>query len=306
MLHSGSKFLIVILAMMLVVNACSPLAVATSTGQQSTPIESTESALPDTKPMIVENVEVVVGIGSPLPVDIVVSGTWPSLCSQITDVQSSIKDFQIDITILASMEDSCPPDHLGLPFRFAIPLNVAELKEGLYTITVNQMVSIAFSVPVNQVEPTGAIFGWVWHDQCVSGLDGQPAPTSTPPGCVEEDSALGSYHANGLLDSAAGSNEERIGGVTVRLFEGDCSSGSLEQVAEQQTITSDISYSFTGLNSGTYCVSIDPQEDVNLSILRPGIWTYPSVSEKEISQTVHLEPQEAKYDVNFGWDYQFK
>jgi hypothetical protein len=85
----------------------------------------------------IENVEVMVGIGSPLPVDIVASGTWPQLCSQIAEVDSAFKDFLIDITILASTSPTCRPDYLGLFFRFEFPLNIGEMPPGIYTISVN-------------------------------------------------------------------------------------------------------------------------------------------------------------------------
>ena len=89
------------------------------------------------KPIQVEHVGVQVGEGSPLPVEIVASGTWPDLCAQIAEVQSEVRGFEIDVTVLASTTDSCRPDHLGLPFRYAFPLNIVELEAGTYTITVN-------------------------------------------------------------------------------------------------------------------------------------------------------------------------
>jgi hypothetical protein len=199
------------------------------------------------------------------------------------------------------MADSCPPDQVGLSFQFEIPLNIVEMKEGLYTITVNG-VSTTFDLPDDLEKGTGAIFGWVWHDQCVPGVEGQPAPTETPQGCVDEISPNGPYHANGILDA----NEPSIEGVTVRLLKGDCASDSLTQIAETKTIATDISYSFTELPPGSYCVYIGPQEDVNSPILLPGMWTYPTVSGRDMTQTVFLEPREGKYNVNFGWDYQFK
>lgn len=85
----------------------------------------------------VEHVGVQVGEGSPIPVEIVASGTWPDLCSQIAEVQSQVNGFQIDITVLTSTTSPCPPDRLDLPFRFAIPLNSVELPAGTYTISVN-------------------------------------------------------------------------------------------------------------------------------------------------------------------------
>jgi hypothetical protein len=289
------------LALIFLMSACSPAAIASSAAQAPTPLESSGLAPRPTKPVIVKNVEVVVGIGSPLPVEIVVGGSWPSLCSQITDVQSSIKDFQIDITILASMADSCPPHNVGLTFRFAIPLNVVELRQGTYTITVNG-VSTSLDLPADLSKGTGAIFGSVWQDRCTNSPKGQPTPASPPQGCVDEISPIGPYHANGIFDP----NELPIEGVTVRLFRGGCASDSLVQVAETKTIASNTSYSFTDLPAGPYCVYVGQQEDVNRSILSAGMWTYPTVTAKDIMQTVNLEPAEGMYNVNFGWDDQLK
>ena len=95
----------------------------------------------------VEHVEVQVGVGSPRPVEIVASGTWPDLCAQIASVESNMDGFNIDITVLASTVEGCRPDNLGLPFRFAIPLNTVEVKEGTYTIIVNG-VSTSFDIPI--------------------------------------------------------------------------------------------------------------------------------------------------------------
>jgi hypothetical protein len=89
----------------------------------------------------------------------------------------------------------------------------------------------------------------------------------------------------------------------VKLGEGACPSTGL---AEMATLATDLSYSFTGLRVGAYCVSIDPQQEPNFTLLRPGLWTYPDVTEGLIGTTVTLQPGENKFDVNFGWDHQFK
>jgi|GEM_PF-2539002 len=146
---------------------------------------------------------------------------------------------------------------------------------------------------------SASISGWIWHDQCESGKDGQPAPVTTPSGCVKEDSPLGLYHADGVLAV----DEPLIKGVVVTLGEGACPSTGL---AEMTTIVTDLSYMFTSLKAGTYCVSIDPQREPNFSILRPGAWTYPVVTQGVISTTVTLTSGEYKGMVNFGWDYRFQ
>jgi len=151
-----------------------------------------------------------------------------------------------------------------------------------------------------QEDPGSAsISGWIWHDQCDSGKDGQPAPVTTPSGCVKEDSPLGLYHANGILAT----DEPLIEGVVVTLGKGACPSTVL---AETTTIITDLSYMFTSLKAGKYCVSIDPQREPNFSILRPGEWTYPVVTQDVIGITVTVTPGEYKGMVNFGWDYQFR
>jgi hypothetical protein len=93
-----------------------------------------------------------------------------------------------------------------------------------------------------------------------------------PPGCIEESSPSGAYHADGVLDA----NELPIEGAVVKLRQRACSVTDLTKIiAQTMTLASDISYSFTGLKAGTYCLSIDPQEEPNFSLLRPGLWTYP-------------------------------
>jgi hypothetical protein len=125
------------LTVVLLLNACSPLTIVRSSGEQPAPVEETVSQAAGYQPVTVDHVGVQIGVGSPIPVEIVASGTWPDLCSQIAEVQSQINGFEIDVVILASTTESCPPDHLGLPFRFALPLNIVEMPEGTYTITVN-------------------------------------------------------------------------------------------------------------------------------------------------------------------------
>ena len=91
----------------------------------------------------------------------------------------------------------------------------------------------------------------------MTGRDGEPAPTSTPAGCMEEDSALGPYHANGVLDE----EEVPIEGVRVELRAGECANISPTGFKNEViTTATDVPYTFTGVPAGTNCVSIDPQE----------------------------------------------
>jgi hypothetical protein len=155
-----TKILLVLaLVSIMILNACSSFMIVSSTGEQPTPVEE---SIPGTgyqaidgiqveeehNLISVEHVGVQVGEGSPIPVEIVASGSWPDQCAQIAEVKSKVDGFQIDITVLASTVEACPPDHLGLPFRFALPLNIVELPEGTYTITVNGT-STTFDLPLS-------------------------------------------------------------------------------------------------------------------------------------------------------------
>jgi hypothetical protein len=102
------------------------------------PIESTQPIASARREMPVEDVMVEVGVGSPIPVDIVVSGTWPDLCAQLASLEQRREEMRIEITLLATPAVAdCPPDHLGIPFRIAIPLNPVQLPVGQYLIIVN-------------------------------------------------------------------------------------------------------------------------------------------------------------------------
>jgi hypothetical protein len=102
----------------------------------------------DLRPIPVEDVQVEVGVGSPIPVHVNVAGSWPDLCAQLAEVHQTFTDDYIAISLLATPADpTCPPDNLGLPFALAIPINVVEMPEGSYTVDVSG-VRTTLDVPV--------------------------------------------------------------------------------------------------------------------------------------------------------------
>jgi hypothetical protein len=108
------------------------------------PEPSTAAAL---RPIEVAAVTVDIGVGSPIPVEIVASGDWPDLCAQLALMTSNIDGNNINVSLLATEADlDCPPDFVGVPFRIAVPLNPVELPHTTYTITVNG-VSTTFAWP---------------------------------------------------------------------------------------------------------------------------------------------------------------
>lgn len=146
----SSVFVLVVLTLA----ACQPLTqIAYVEGGPTQPVVDVTSAA-DARPMVVQDVQIQIGLGSPMPVDIFVSGTWPGLCAQLSDIQQRINSFTIDVTIRTTPEEpNCPPDHIGLPFRIAIPINGVQLPAGKYTVTVNG-VSTTFTWPYNPAAPS--------------------------------------------------------------------------------------------------------------------------------------------------------
>jgi Tol biopolymer transport system component len=95
-------------------------------------------AIAELRPVEVLDVGTDIGLGSPIPVEAVVSGTWPDVCAQLAKVEQRFEGTSFEVSLLASPFDpTCSPDHLGLPFRIAIPLNMVELEPGKYHVVVN-------------------------------------------------------------------------------------------------------------------------------------------------------------------------
>lgn len=148
--------------------------------------------------------------------------------------------------------------------------------------------------PPPTVEAGGSsIMGWVWHDLCAPGPQGETSPTLPPPGCVVMSD--GSIQANGVYDQG----EPRIAGMEVNLGVGPCPSDGLMDVLADATGA----YTIPNLKEGVYCVSIDSLAEFNLPIFIPGVWTYPV--DGSGAHTVTVDGVNSVQEVNFGWDYQF-
>jgi hypothetical protein len=120
----------------LTINACSPLTLVSSSGEEPMPEVET---LPVTGYQLVDvdQVEAEVGVGSPIPVQVTVSGNLPDTCAQIELVQQRQEGstFHITLSTIPSSAKDCAQD--ALPFRMMIPLNVVNIPAGLYSVEVN-------------------------------------------------------------------------------------------------------------------------------------------------------------------------
>ena len=120
------------LCLLLIMSACTPLMDTNPSGEPREPMIEAEY-----QPVAVDQVEVEVGVGSPIPVHAVISGNLPDSCAQIEFVQllQDEMNFHITLSSIPSDAEDCIQD--TLPFRIRLPLNVIGLPAGGYSVDVN-------------------------------------------------------------------------------------------------------------------------------------------------------------------------
>jgi hypothetical protein len=157
-----TRFKIVLVLVASALSACAPTAVSSVSGTKPTALVETVEAtlkgatatpiaaaveLPRLK---VHDVQMQIGVGSPIPVDAFISAELPDICAQLAEVRLTQKNFTFEITlsVTPSTREECQRD--TLPFRMVVPLNMVTQPEGTYTVNVND-VSTTFQWPS---EPT--------------------------------------------------------------------------------------------------------------------------------------------------------
>jgi hypothetical protein len=127
----------VLLILIVLLNACSPLTVANSSGEQAMPVQSSDQSSTGYQKIDVDDVTVEVGVGSPIPVQVIVNGNLPDSCAQVEHMRQAQdgSHFGITLSTIPSSAEGCVQD--TLPFRILIPLNIVNLPAGSYTVDVN-------------------------------------------------------------------------------------------------------------------------------------------------------------------------
>lgn len=126
----------------LVLSACSPFTITNAEGEAPTPVVEVELAPTEhTGYQLVQvnegDVNVEIGVGSPIPVHVDIGAQLPDVCGQVeyvTQKQDGTK-FIIELFTIPSTEASCLRD--TVPFRMKLPLNVTGLPAGRYSVEVN-------------------------------------------------------------------------------------------------------------------------------------------------------------------------
>ncbi|MCA9921435.1 MAG: hypothetical protein KC421_03635 [Anaerolineales bacterium] len=282
----------------------------TAVSTDTTPTASTP-AEPVTGPAVVDSIEVLILESFPVQINVRVRGVLADGCTVIDEVNTnrSGSGFNVNITTRRETGQTCT--EAQVPYEELVPLDVAGLPAGTYTVNVNGITG-SFTLAVDNVagaEPTAVpaptdtpepadtnqalINGRIWHDLCAVSTDaeGENIPSE---GCVASAAGAG-FQANGLLEDS----EPGIPNVVVTLGEGDCPAAGLATA----TTDEDGDYVFTDLPAGVYCVTVDETDAANTAVLETGVWT--STGDGIAAAEITLTAGEVHTGVNFGWDYEF-
>lgn len=97
--------------------------------------------------IVVDNVSIEVGVGSPIPVHAVISANLPKACGQLGEIQLHRADNTFFVRMIAHLpaQSECSPE--GLALRVEVPLNTVNLPAGTYEVNVNGTTT-TFDIPL--------------------------------------------------------------------------------------------------------------------------------------------------------------
>lgn len=95
----------------------------------------------------VSELSVVNGVGSPLPIHIVLTAELPRTCGQLGEMQIKRDGNTIFVRLIAEIPAQTECNNDKLPMHVEIPMNIAGLPEGTYEVNVNGTVT-SFDLPV--------------------------------------------------------------------------------------------------------------------------------------------------------------
>ena len=259
----------------------------------------TESAQQISGQATVETVEALILEGFPYEVQAYVRGTLGDSCTVLDSVSMSRSGNQFTGVISTTRPADAVCTQALIPFERLIPLDVAGLSAGEYSVSING-IETSFDLAQDNIAPTptpvdsasGRISGRLWHDLCGTAGGDPDNPEVITEDCVEMES--GGF----LADGRRRSGEPPIAGIEVSLGAGSCPQAA---VITSET-DEDGRYSFSGLKAGTYCVFIEPLVGKNRELLIPGAWTAPALDQGY--HELELEVADQVQAIDFGWDYE--
>ena len=312
-------YLLLIILPVLIFSGCSVLEgvapASTATTETTGAVIPTSTPIPSAEPALglatIESVEIQTLNTVPVEINVRVTGLLPNDCAVIDDVFARRDGDTFDVAVTTVQEPGTDCGTEEVLFEETLPLDIAGLQAGSYTVSVNG-VEGTFTLEVDNVpaeetaepttepeataEPTAtpvadtfSLSGQVWHDLCVG--TGNAAADELPSGCIS--TTAGTLIADGLLEDEPG-----IAGVSVAIGQGSCPAA--ENINTTTTGDEGV-FTFDNLPAGEYCLSVAADDEQNQDILLPGSWSAPAGEDGQVAIT--LDADTAGQEVNFGWDY---
>ncbi|NPA06223.1 MAG: hypothetical protein GXO54_02330 [Chloroflexi bacterium] len=176
-----------------------------------------------------------------------------------------------------SSQPQQPPASAAPPTATAAPVQ-EEMPKAASPTPLPQMPTPTIPPSASPTVATGRIVGMVWEDRC---------PPEAATLFCREDATYGL-----IGDGARQPDEPALANIVVQLAQGSCP-GTVLSVASTDAQGR---FVFEGVQPGTYCVRIDPDDPAN-AMVRDGIWTYPVVGQSQVEVTV---APGAEVTVDFG------
>ena len=106
---------------------------------------NTTSSLPTAESIVkkediqVANVNIEIGVGSPIPVHAIVGINHLNTCAQVGEIRLHRDGTTFNVRMIADIAErpDCQTEGVSIPFRMEIPLNIVNLPEGPYEVNVN-------------------------------------------------------------------------------------------------------------------------------------------------------------------------
>lgn len=274
---------LVILALLVACQSDGPLA------ETSAPT-ATANTVPQRGPAPVEAVDIFQVDTFPVVASVVARGHFPNECMTIDQISQDRRGGTIFVAIdsVHSGDSACPEKRVA--FEEAVELDLVGLPAGIYVVDVNGLQG-TFKLQRDNIPDQGnaVVGGQIWQDRCDVIAAEEDGEVELAAGCMEFGDGV--YSGNGLRES----DETGLAGAIVHLGAGACPSEGLAT-----TITDDQGeFLFSGLMSGTYCLSVASEEGQDDSWLSEGIWTFLSGGDGQIE--VVLQPGDSRLDLVFGW-----
>ena len=163
------KLFITLIAAVSVLAACRrPVDAPVSSGDPTGPEEPAGSGEVVTGEANVESVEVLILESDPVQVNALVRGNLPDGCTEIAFASQTVRGSRIDITLSTARPADAICTEEVVPFERTLPVDVAGLAAGEYTVTVNG-VSARFEL---EQDVPGSAGGLPGTDLCPAAAEG--------------------------------------------------------------------------------------------------------------------------------------